>query len=44
MSNLIRPSLDFVIYYLFHKEPIQGIILKNTPPRPILWNAVTSPE
>ena len=28
MSNLIRPSLDFVIYYLFHKEPIQGIILK----------------
>ena len=35
MSNLIRPSLDFEIYYLFYKEPVQGFIL---------WNTVTSPE
>ena len=28
MSNLLRPSLDFEIYYLFHKEPVQGFILK----------------
>ena len=28
MSNLIGPSLDIEIYYLFHKEPVQGFILK----------------
>ena len=28
MSNVIKPSLDFEIFYLFHKEPVQGFILK----------------
>ena len=28
MSDLIRPSLDFEIYYLYHKDPVQGFILK----------------
>ena len=32
MSNFIRPGLDFEIYYLFHKEPVQGFVLKILHP------------
>ena len=28
MSNLIRPSLHFEIYYFLHKKPVQAFILK----------------
>ena len=34
ISNLISPSLDLEIYYLFYKEPVQGFILKILQPPP----------
>ena len=35
MIRSATPGLE--IYYLFHKEPVQGLILKYPPPPPADW-------